>query len=501
MTTSAISAMMDEAAICVALKRNAGKRPSACVSSTRTNALARAMTLPANRGRARRLFTIVYGLCPVAHLAAYDSARMAACGLTVHDRRGKDLGLLEEAVRLEAVTENLRVLVLEAARLERECTLSGLLSTLPRLTAMAAVDMRAFGRLRARMAQVAGHLASLDPMLPWGDAERARVEEARATLKIVAQEAAGLGSRFLWGMTPETFALTMTEGNALSTWANENAATLPAAHLLAGLMQDNDALALDIPMLPERSEYLTDDFAEEFSYRMLVDAGFDLSPFWQGTPRLTGAVARLRAVPAVKELMVRHGLGPVALVASRVLECAVMLSAAAASLQTKPGDIDDHDREVELNSIIWSARPETGVGISFVETARGLLTHAVRVSRAADGSAPEVTELRITSPTEWQFSPNGAGQRMACLAAKQMDYPEGEEARGLAELRIRRALFGLDACVPVTFLWNGQSQTAEGRAAMMGGIDEPSQDDDGRAAARTAADPLFIPGNPEPAHA
>ena len=77
--------------------------------------------------------------------------------------------------------------------------------------------------------------------------------------------------------------------------------------------------------------------------------------------------------------------------------------------------------------------------------------HAVKLSPSG-----ELQTLRITSPTEWQFSPNGAGQRMASLAAKTFLYPKDDmDDRAKLENAVERALFGLDACVPTVFAWNG----------------------------------------------
>ena len=70
----------DEAAIHIhVLPKSCGKA-SVCVSSTRTNGIARMLATPEHRSNARRLITLLYGLCPIAHVTAFDSASVAARG-------------------------------------------------------------------------------------------------------------------------------------------------------------------------------------------------------------------------------------------------------------------------------------------------------------------------------------------------------------------------------------------------------------------------------------
>lgn len=105
--------IIDDASIRVHIKSKPCSRATAVVSSTRTNAVARAASLPENRGKVRRMLTLLYGLCPLAHLAAFEGALSAARG---EDEKldGSKLErqrLLADAVRLEGLTENLRVLL------------------------------------------------------------------------------------------------------------------------------------------------------------------------------------------------------------------------------------------------------------------------------------------------------------------------------------------------------------------------------------------------------
>lgn len=72
--------IIDDASIRVHIKSKPCSRATAVVSSTRTNAVARSASLPENRGKVRRMLTLLYGLCPLAHLAAFEGALSAARG-------------------------------------------------------------------------------------------------------------------------------------------------------------------------------------------------------------------------------------------------------------------------------------------------------------------------------------------------------------------------------------------------------------------------------------
>lgn len=452
---------LEEAAIRVHVMKKPGGRAALSVCSTRTDQIPRMLCAPKNRTKARRLLTLLYALCPIAHLAAYEGAVSAALGAAPAGRRVKDGGLLEEAVRLEAVVENLRVLIHEAAAIEAETASLGILPNpeLPPAPAVSLDDRRAIGLLRARLSQVAAAAAALPPVARWGATESRQVAQARQTLEIVLRDASALAERLLFGAPASEFLVFSSSALSLETWASGAAAKLPAAHLLASSLADPEAPEIDVPMLPERSVVMTPEFAEELAYRLLTDTGFDLAPFWQGSPRLTGAAARERGHPAVADMLRSRGIAPATLFSARILETAALLEASREGLShgstTKEAqDAHPNDRDAALDRMLWTYGPEPGTGISFVESARGLLVHAVKVDRAGG-----VACLKITSPTEWQFSPNGAGQRMACAAVRPFEYPgESPEGRAALALRIRRALFGLDACVPVDFVWNGQSK-------------------------------------------
>ncbi|KAB7661345.1 nickel-dependent hydrogenase large subunit [Sutterella seckii] len=282
-------------------------------------------------------------------------------------------------------------------------------------------------------------------------------------LSALLAEARTAASRLLFGMEPEEFLKNLHDRRFdLRGWAESHAGTIPAAHLLLSLLAEPRPPEADVQFLPERSEIMTPDFAEEIAYRLLNDSGFDMAPFWQGAPRLTGALSRMRNNPAVRDLLISEGISPAALTGARIVETACFFARAKALLDLSAGLIDRampkegesaplSTSEEDGRNVLWTYGPEAGIGISFVETARGLLMHAVKLIPSG-----ELQTLRITSPTEWQFSPNGAGQRMASLAAKAFLYPKDDmDDRAKLENAVERALFGLDACVPTVFAWNG----------------------------------------------
>ena len=459
----------DEAAIHIHVLPKPCGKASVCVSSTRTNGIARMLASPEHRANARRLITLLYGLCPIAHLTAFDSALLAARGRPSEKRGSAFARLPETAVTAEAIVENLRVLVCESEKLEARTALLGGFAApqegrppLPITPILGKEEHRQIGALRARLALIAQLLVRLDPHSEEGP-DPALFQRLLDALSALLAEARTAASRLLFGMEPEEFLKNLHDRRFdLRGWAESHAGTIPAAHLLLSLLAEPRPPEADVQFLPERSEIMTPDFAEEIAYRLLNDSGFDMAPFWQGAPRLTGALSRMRNNPAVRDLLISEGISPAALTGARIVETACFFARAKALLDLSAGLIDRampkegesaplSTSEEDGRNVLWTYGPEAGIGISFVETARGLLMHAVKLIPSG-----ELQTLRITSPTEWQFSPNGAGQRMASLAAKAFLYPKDDmDDRAKLENAVERALFGLDACVPTVFAWNG----------------------------------------------
>ena len=197
--------IIDDASIRIHIKSKPCSRATAVVSSTRTNAVARAASLPENRGKVRRMLTLLYGLCPLPHLAAFEGALSAARGEDekLAGPRLERHRLLTDAVRLEGLTENLRVLLLEASRLELESeALNVMPGDLPPAPSLEPVDARAVGRLRAVLSQAASALLKLPMSSTWSETEHNLAQRTRAELSASMNAAAAIAQTSLWEMPP-----------------------------------------------------------------------------------------------------------------------------------------------------------------------------------------------------------------------------------------------------------------------------------------------------------
>ena len=459
--------MIDPGAIHICVGMKPTGRISLSLTNTRTPAAARLIAAPENQPRARRLVTLLFGLCPIAQLVAFDTARAAAldCPSPV-ERTGR---LAELAVVLEAIVETIRVLVADAGRI------TGILHS-PEAG-------RRIGRMRAQLSLLTETLLAIDPCAHNGSektAEQALVEVTKTAEKLkrgfdaagtLLAEVDAIAQTEIYGTSPDRFDLEHDSLAKLEAWARSASDFRAAARLLTTeLDRPRGECEIEMPLLPVRNEKTTAAFAEELLNRMLFETGFELSPFWQGTPRLTGTLSRMRdAHPAVRTLMTERGISPASLLGSRLLELAVAIRHAKRLLAlcrkpfNGPHGISSANSEVPLqtlhayqSSIVWSLAEEEGKfreAISLVETARGLLAHAVRLE--ADGT---VSRLRITSPTEWQFAAYGAGQRMLMALARSCFADYTPVSRKDVEAAVRRALFGLDPCVPLEFAYTGLAQ-------------------------------------------
>ena len=106
----------------------------------------------------------------------------------------------------------------------------------------------------------------------------------------------------IYGTSPDAFDLEHNTLDALKAWAREASPFRAAARRFAAeLDRPRGDCDIEIPFLPVRSDKTTPAFAEELLIRMLFESGFELAPFWQGSPRLTGTLSRMRdAHPAAR---------------------------------------------------------------------------------------------------------------------------------------------------------------------------------------------------------
>jgi coenzyme F420-reducing hydrogenase alpha subunit len=191
-------------------------------------------------------------------------------------------------------------------------------------------------------------------------------------------------------------------------------AATPAASMLAQLAAGCPGLgASGIPLLPSDGETV----ARAVGKAVQADAAFEVAPVWQGAPAETGALARTRGQPFVASVVARHGHSALARFVARVVELVALVRPDA---RPQP-------------PVAGALTLEPGVGLGWVETARGLLVHAVRIA------AGRIERYRIVAPTEWNFHPRGALAAGLSGATARSE----EAARGLARTLVQ----SLDPCV------------------------------------------------------
>ena len=119
----------------------------------------------------------------------------------------------------------------------------------------------------------------------------------------------------------------------------------------------------------------------------LVDQeDFARLPTYDGEPAETGAVARMRNHPLVAGLLKAFGRSTLTRLVARLTELARIASDA-------PDPMPLFGRMPLAGS---------GRGLGWVETARGVLIHAIELNGSRIG------RYRIVAPTEWNFHPRGA---------------------------------------------------------------------------------------------
>jgi hypothetical protein len=186
---------------------------------------------------------------------------------------------------------------------------------------------------------------------------------------------------------------------------------------LADLLAMGASIAPDearVPFLPVRS---AQSWAE--SLGGMPSAAFCAAPELDGRPAETGPLAR-QAHGRLADLLIRNGH----CIAARLFAAALDLAEAASRLRRPPGVEDD------LPPLMDAAPLGPGMGLARLETARGLLLHAVRL----DGG--RIAEYAIIGPAEWNFHPRGA---FACESAG-WSAPD----RRSALLRLRVLVLSLD---------------------------------------------------------
>ncbi len=145
--------------------------------------------------------------------------------------------------------------------------------------------------------------------------------------------------------------------------------------------------------------------------------GFARRPLWRGRPAETGALARQQTDPLIAALL-RDTPGRVRTrLLARLRELAKLLDGEAPLLA----------------GIVDGGETAPGDGVAWVENARGLLVHQLRLVEGRNRA------YRIVAPTEWNFHPEGA----LPLALQGIPVTDADDAHRRAE----RLINSLDPCV------------------------------------------------------
>lgn len=187
-----------------------------------------------------------------------------------------------------------------------------------------------------------------------------------------------------------------------------------AAEAVSRLFAESPALgASAVALLPAES----DAVARSVGTALETDPSFEEAPTWHGAPAETGALARMQGAPLIAHVQRIAGHSAAARLLARMVELVGMI---------RPGTVSEA-------ALCGAAAPAPGHGLGWVETARGLLVHAVELV------AGRVKRYRIVAPTEWNFHPRGAlVAGLAGVAARDAD--------ALARL-VRTVVQSLDPCV------------------------------------------------------
>jgi uptake hydrogenase large subunit len=254
---------------------------------------------------------------------------------------------------------------------------------------------------------------------PQAIGERPNANAIAAARSVVADLAIGKGlvqiEAALWAVSaPAWLAL---DAPALQAWAEAGATA--SARLLRCLCADEaQARACETALLcPDEPRRWLPEWVQSLE----GSAGFARLPRWRGACAETGALARQQSDNVVAAWLRAHPARLGARCLARLRELAMALCG--------------------MNPTPLGALPlGPSRAVAWVDTARGLLVHAVQLER------DRVQRYHIVAPTEWNFHPQGA------LASAL----PGLWANDLAALtqRVRRWVDSLDPCVPCQIEFN-----------------------------------------------
>ena len=318
------------------------------------------------------LISMLYTLCPVAKSTAWRAARAYAEG----GPTSEDLAKWAAGVQLEAMIEHLRCLAFE----------------LPRsLDIESRSDAKLIGRLRTRVTGVS-RLSQKEL-----EALRKDVADCANELLYQTEDIPTLGD---WRPTDQ-----------VETWVDSRSTVLrPVFSYLLTLPWELGRSS--VPALSTASAAVRKDLAAH-----LTREGFCTAPSLTLGSAQTSALGRRYESPALMPEYLANGAGTFLYFYARLLELGSWMQSFE-----------------EPEKLVSGFSPEPGVGIGFVETARGTLIHRLRIENG------KMIESTIVAPTEWNFAPGGAAEQ----ALSRLGVTNWDSWRTRAELVVRQ----FDACVP-----------------------------------------------------
>ena len=401
------------------------QRLSATVTNTRTSGFLNHLAQNPNTDL-RTMVASLFALCPVAHLATLDAVTRASEHIEESARRGHDQALTERAIALEGMMETLRVLLTDG---------TALLKIRPQIE-----SFRVLGSARTELMRITPILLELGrhPLEAWSsDPELAqKIKEAHLIIERALSPIRHVMVEDIFGATPGEFSHTVTSLFDAREWfkSHQGIVSQLGEHLLKSPLF---SASVSSPMLPYPAyECAMDKLGDELYWRLKNEPGFDMSPVWQGAPHLTGAIVRQSKHPLIDELIHQHGFNEFTLVMARLID-----------LDRTFTQVDSRLSSFELTPILTiETEPDKGGAIALTQTARGLLTYA----KGTKGACHPQPFYGVISPTEWQFSPGGPGQQAVTSALWALSLREGKPTDEQLRQTVKEALFGLDACVPVS---------------------------------------------------
>jgi hypothetical protein len=187
---------------------------------------------------------------------------------------------------------------------------------------------------------------------------------------------------------------------AFDFW-REQAATLPAKLFRIWDCRSDHGIS-QAQLLPPLHQ-LDPSQCAELARQALANEDFCGQPEWSGGPAETGAIARQWQHPLLAAWIDARGRGAGARLLARLIE----LASLPQQLAGKP------------DAVVKAVNLGENIGMSAIESSRGLLIHVVRLANE------KIVDYRIVAPTEWNFHPAGAlvealTQAMAVLAPDEV---------------------------------------------------------------------------------